>query len=701
MKNKTQQISDKNKKPAIKIVQLWILRTLINAEAHKEWLHETMLGNDSIAYALGLGDWAEGETAYSKDEFLATLRKMHKNIDVCTSFKLPKILNANLNTLSKILGLNKTERKILAFLIFSITDKSLSATLNELGSLRYSELPAYIAVILNLSEKKIIKALSSGGYLIKTGLIKMCGIRGMTLHFDGHIELFNEAFPQEVMNQIIINPVDLFQGVFTLANKPKLTLKHFNHIQNDIDILISYLKQSIKKQSKGINFLIYGIPGIGKTQLTRVIANVVSAKSFEVCTEDEDGDAVEASKRLMSLKIAQSMLINKNSIIVFDECEDVFGNSLSRLLTNSAASFKKGWINNLLEQNSVPCIWLSNDIGAMDAAYIRRFDIVLEMKSPTVKQRQTILKNICGTHISDQLLVNLSQSEQLSPGVVERAIKVFDCIEKNESTVDKDNVVRGLVNKTLNAQGNAKVVDKKISTISDHYSTEFCNADSKLDSLIQGITNYSNARLCLYGPSGTGKTAFGHWLAKQLDFKIITKKGSDLISPYIGMTEKNIAAAFEQANDEQAVLLFDEVDTFLQDRQGAIRNFEISGVNEMLTNMESFQGLFVATTNLFDQLDKASIRRFDLRVKFDYMTCKQVIKLFKVMTKHLGLSNVSIYEEKLLSSMHFLTPGDFYQLERQARFKAFNHSIDVINQLLIINQEKTGGKKPIGFVHSN
>ena len=54
-------------------------------------------------------------------------------------------------------------------------------------------------------------------------------------------------------------------------------------------------------------------------------------------------------------------------------------------------------------------------------------------------------------------------------------------------------------------------------------------------------------RLCLYGPSGTGKTAYGRWLAEQLEVSLLVKRGSDLISMWVGETEKNIAECFQQA----------------------------------------------------------------------------------------------------------------------------------------------------------
>jgi transitional endoplasmic reticulum ATPase len=105
----------------------------------------------------------------------------------------------------------------------------------------------------------------------------------------------------------------------------------------------------------------------------------------------------------------------------------------------------------------------------------------------------------------------------------------------------------------------------------------------------------------------------------------------------LGQSEKNIAHAFAQAEQDRALLLIDEVDSFLQDRRGAQRSWEVSQVNEMLTRMEAFSGVFIAFTNLMAGLDQAALRRFDLKVKFDFLKAKQAQELLWRYCITLGL----------------------------------------------------------------
>ena len=172
---------------------------------------------------------------------------------------------------------------------------------------------------------------------------------------------------------------------------------------------------------------------------------------------------------------------------------------------------------------------------------------------------------------------------------------------------------------------------------------------------------------------------------------------ADLLSCWIGETEKNLARAFHEAAAEGAILLIDEADSFLQDRSGAQRGWEITHVNEMLTQMEAFEGLFIASTNLVNSLDAASLRRFDFKVKFDFLRPAQRIALFR---RVLG-DNVEPDELTLrrLAQLDQLVPGDFANVLRQFRALGMEPtSIRLIEGLEAEVQLKPGaGVRRIGF----
>ena len=230
------------------------------------------------------------------------------------------------------------------------------------------------------------------------------------------------------------------------------------------------------------------------------------------------------------------------------------------------------------------------------------------------------------------------------------------------------------------------------------YDPRHIAADVDLGEVAAGIVQAKSGRICLYGPPGTGKTAFGRWLATQLDVPLHAKKVSDIVSPYIGQTERNLARVFREARTEGAVLLLDEVDSFLQDRQHAQRSWEITAVNEMLTQMESFQGVFIASTNLMDGLDQAALRRFDLKVKFDYLRPAQAWDLFEVHRQSLGLPDPEASVRTVLERFCNLTPGDFAAVTRQHRFRPIGTVPALIAALEAECRIKKDNRTPVGFL---
>jgi SpoVK/Ycf46/Vps4 family AAA+-type ATPase len=165
----------------------------------------------------------------------------------------------------------------------------------------------------------------------------------------------------------------------------------------------------------------------------------------------------------------------------------------------------------------------------------------------------------------------------------------------------------------------------------------------------------------------------------------------------VGETERNIATVFSQAEEEDAVLLLDEADSFLQERRGAQRQWEVTGVNQMLTCMESFDGVFIASTNLLDQMDMASLRRFDAKILFDYLKPEQVLRFFASLCRQLGLAN-DPKAEATVASLGVLTPGDFAALLRQSRLVPIDSGRELARRLSEECSLKPNGRRAkIGF----
>lgn len=214
--------------------------------------------------------------------------------------------------------------------------------------------------------------------------------------------------------------------------------------------------------------------------------------------------------------------------------------------------------------------------------------------------------------------------------------------------------------------------------------------DCKAGVLQKGI------KILFYGISGAGKTNLAHHIADSISRKLLCKNASDILGMYVGESEKQIAEAFAEAKKTNKVLLFDEVDSFFRDRSLASHSWEITQVNEFLTQMEKFEGIVICTTNLRGIMDKAMQRRFDLMVEFKALKEEGVKGLL-----HKYFPQISFEDEKVLRLCNYdsVTPGDFGNLSSRLRFlKADKITHDyIIEELCKMQEEKEFGERRAGF----
>ena len=154
-------------------------------------------------------------------------------------------------------------------------------------------------------------------------------------------------------------------------------------------------------------------------------------------------------------------------------------------------------------------------------------------------------------------------------------------------------------------------------------------------------------------------------IAHVLDRPGLVKRASDLLDMYVGGTEARIAAAFREARDEGAVLIMDEVDSFLQGREGAQRSWEITQVNEFLTQLEQCNSFCICTTNFREVLDSAAMRRFSFKIRFGYAGPEQLETLYRTLLAPLAAGEPQMSILEALRCQKCLTPGDFQTVKMQ------------------------------------
>ena len=210
-----------------------------------------------------------------------------------------------------------------------------------------------------------------------------------------------------------------------------------------------------------------------------------------------------------------------------------------------------------------------------------------------------------------------------------------------------------------------------------------------------------------YGAPGTGKTETVYQLARRTGRDIMRVDVDKIKSCWVGESEKNIKALFDRyrnicKNSELApILLFNEADAVLGVRmEGASRavdKMENSIQNIILQEMETLEGIMIATTNLTTNLDKAFERRFLYKIRFDKPTVNARTEIWKAMLK--GLSNE---DAQTLASQFDLSGGEIENIARKHSVNAIlsgNDAIDIQELISSCRHEKiTKDNRPrIGF----
>ena len=657
------------------LTTLWTLRAIFNLGGERELLRS---GYDDVLDFLGI------ESKEPKKEEIQNLKNKLEILEKSQISCEIKDLEHNLNLLQKNLGLNSTERDILRFVAIMYNYEVISNACSLLGDLNNIQATKAISKILNLRFGDVQKAFRKDGIFAKTSIVKL---ENNVHNLKFKIDVINNNFMCDLF--VKCESMDeIFESAIKPCSKTNLTTKNYPHIKEDVKILLSFLKNAVSKKQKGVNVLLYGSAGTGKTELSKVIASELNLKLYEVAYDDGDGYANE-HQRIRSYCLAQNVLSAGSNLLMYDEAEDIFNTN-----NDEKRQYGKAFINRSLETNELPTIWITNNIFDMDEAVVRRFNLAIEIGIPTEDVRAKIIKKYSENLIDNKLIKKLAKNDFIAPALISNASVVVS----NLNTKDKNKAFERVINNTLKAQGYEEIRDyNPRDDLPSSYDPNFVNSDCDLNELMQGIKVSKNARICLYGVPGTGKSAYAKFIAKSLKKPIIIKKGSDLLSMFVGGTEKNIALAFKEAKEKHAVLVFDEVDSFLQDRSMAARSWEITQVNEMLVQMESFDGIFIATTNLIDNLDKACLRRFDLKLEFGYLLPEQARNLFK---KECALLKVKFDEDasKKVSSLGLLAPGDFASVRRQAKFRPIKNGDDFCHRLeleVALKNEKKSVK--IGF----
>jgi SpoVK/Ycf46/Vps4 family AAA+-type ATPase len=591
---------------------------------------------------------------------------------------------AGLRTVTAALGFDPLDAALFEIIFLYRTDNpferlfdSLATARGRLGILR--RYPDMFALFTAAPRAEVNLRFRADAQLLVSGAV--------SIDHEGDINLAPRL--RSLVEQCAEQNCDVRTELLGSPLEAKLPFSAFRHLGREIEVAFAVLHRALAAADtdhpeRGVHILLYGPPGTGKTECAQSLAEELGVALHVVGEQSADGREPTRAERLSSLLLAQRIGAAAPAIYLFDEAEDLF-----RPSTRDRDPDPKIFVHRLLETARVPMIWAANDLQAFSPAVLRRMSMCIEVRLPNQSRRAELWQELAHAEkvaLDAQTAGRLARLIPSAPSVARTALRAA---RLGDGTAETAALVASGMARAI-GHGRTVTPEPEIEGI---YDPVLSNSDRDLADLTARLTRTGAPRaisLLLSGPPGTGKTAYARHLADRMGLEVIQKRGSDIFGPFVGETEANIAAAFAEASANGAFLMFDEADSLLFDRSSAERGWELSQVNEMLTWMERHSHPFACTTNLAERLDKASLRRFLVRLNFDFLRPDQTALLF--------FRSFGLKPPAALARLDRLTPADFSRIARRCTALGLDYEVSALIDMLGAEIEgRDGAARTIGF----
>jgi SpoVK/Ycf46/Vps4 family AAA+-type ATPase len=595
------------------------------------------------------------------DRLMEELGRWHEDASRLASATITS-QEMNMSRLADLLSLSTLERDLLSFQL----DRNAPGFAQVFDTLlRLEDTATYIlASMFGVNESDIRNALDESGILVRSGLLD---VRQRPLRISvpsAHLRavLIEEAADDEAFFARFVAPLRPSPSTASLARLD----------DRDRDIILRLLRLPVT--DSGLHTLIYGPKSVDKIDmLARMLASE-NMPGYQVRSRNVPPGDMPAWTFIAQAYVEQNDC-EPDSVLVVDRAEQAltartvsFASLLGMYEADDSHDDDRTSDEGLTDSR-LRCIWLTGNAGFLTERNLGRFLFHCEAKPGSRADRRDRITAVISEHgLSRRLESELAKYSLLGEQQVRQAATLARLVS-NESD-DQEDVIRRAVLQSQRALGRDHTEELRDSVT--RYSLEHLNITGKFgpDQILKALRKRPVGSICMYGLPGAGKTQLAEFLAVELDMPILMKRASDLLSKWLGESEQNIASMFREAEEEGAILFLDEADSFLRDRALARAEWSVTQVNEILQQMERFSGIFIAATNLMQDVDAAALRRFTFKLEFKALRPEQAWTMF---VNESGFDadadadpgRAALLQDQLTQIMN-LTPGDFATVKRQA-----------------------------------
>lgn len=600
----------------------------------------------------------------------------------------------NLEHIRELLDLSPTESDLLTLQLNADTPGFRELLMVGSLSAGHNLLDDLLSVLLARSKREITDALDEDGVLVSSGLLKLHSSPRALAPISPHLrETLSTPASEEDFYGRFCKPLERESTTASLARLD----------ERDVSIMLPLLEAEPPEEG-GTHILIYGSRAIDKPELISRYLDDSELEPWMVASKH-----VPSTDMPLWTFIAQEIISLKRDpiVLVVPKAEQALAQSGSRIslmsLFGEAPMDDEEELrtDDALTENGIRCVWLSDQPRFLTESNIGKFIFHCQARPGSRADRRARIEAVVSDfNLSPDVEAKLSRYSLLGARQVEQAAALAERL--SDDSTERERVILRAVDQSQRVLRRDATEELRDSVTK--YSLDYLNLDGRFsaDQVIKALQKKPKGSICFYGIPGTGKTQLAEYMAVELDLPIVKRRASDLLSKWLGESEQNIAQMFAEAEAEGAILFLDEADSFLRERADARAEWSVTQVNEILQQIERFEGVFIAATNLFQSLDAASLRRFTFKLEFKPLRDDQAWEMFCNETEYdpkADPAEAAALKDDL-AQISNLAPGDFATVKRQAvLLDEVLSPLDWIEQLRVEAKLKMSGieKHKIGF----